>query len=220
MLSRRKTRQTAMKRCVIVGGAPIERYDRIKTYLDAESDYYVFCDCGLWHAEPLGIRPELIVGDFDSHKRPDTDTETIVLPTEKDDTDTAHAFEEAVRRGYREFLLIGMTGRRLDHTLGNVYLLVHAFELGLKAMIVDDCSEISVVGAEPVVIDDSMPYFSLINVTGRARGIYIEGAKYPLDGAEIRYDCQYGISNEVLPGGKASICVKDGLLLLVRDVEG
>lgn len=209
-----------MKRCVIVGGAPIERYDRIKSYLDKVNDYYIFCDCGLRHAEQLKVSPDLIVGDFDSHEEPDTDTETIVLPTEKDDTDTAHAFEVAVERGFSEFLLIGMTGRRLDHTLGNVYLLVHAFELGMKAMIVDDCSEISVVGSEPVVIDDSMPYFSLINVTGCARGIYISGAKYPLEDAEIRYDCQYGISNEVLPGGRASISVKDGLLLLIRDVEG
>ena len=209
-----------MKRCVIVGGAPIEKYDRIRSYLNPENDYYIFCDCGLRHAEPLGVRPDLIVGDFDSHEKPDSTAETIVLPTVKDDTDTVHALNEAIERGYKDYLLIGMTGRRLDHTLGNVYMLVHAFERGMNALMVDDYSEISVVSSKSVQIDDSQPFFSLINITGKARGIYIEGAKYPLNGAEIKYDYQYGVSNEVLPGQLATIRVEDGLLLLIRDAEG
>lgn len=208
-----------MKRCVIVGGAPIERYDRIKTYL-REDDYLIFCDCGLRHAEALGVKPDLIVGDFDSHARPETDTETIVLPTVKDDTDTVHALKEAISRGCTDFLLIGMTGRRLDHTLGNIYMLVYIYEKGLNALMVDDYSEISLVGSSPAEIDDSLPFFSLINITGKAKGIYIENAKYPLDNAEIRYDYQYGVSNEVLPGKLARIRVEDGLLLLIRDFEG
>lgn len=208
-----------MKRCVIVGGAPIERYDRIKTYL-REDDYLIFCDCGLRHAEALGVKPNLIVGDFDSHARPETDTETIVLPTVKDDTDTVHALKESISRGCTDFLLIGMTGRRLDHTLGNIYMLVYIYEKGLNALMVDDYSEISLVGSSPVEIDDSLPFFSLINITGKSKGIYIENAKYPLDNAEIRYDYQYGVSNEVLPGKLARIRVEDGLLLLIRDFEG
>lgn len=209
-----------MKRCVIAGGAPIEKYDRIRSYLNPENDYYIFCDCGLRHAEPLGVRPDLIVGDFDSHEKPDSTAETIVLPTVKDDTDTVHALNEAIERGYKDYLLIGMTGRRLDHTLGNVYMLVHAFERGMNALMVDDYSEISVVSSKSVQIDDSQPFFSLINITGKARGIYIDGAKYPLNGAEIKYDYQYGVSNEVLPGQLATIRVEDGLLLLIRDAEG
>ena len=209
-----------MKRCVIVGGAPIEKYERIRSYLNPKEDYYIFCDCGLRHAEPLSITPDLIVGDFDSYARPETTAETIVLPTVKDDTDTVHALNEAIERGYTDYLFIGMTGRRLDHTLGNVYMLVHAFEQGLNALMVDDYSEISVVADKPVQIDDSQPFFSLINITGRARGIYIDEAKYPLNGAEIKYDYQYGVSNEVLPGQTATVRVEDGLLLLIRDAEG
>lgn len=32
------------------------------------------------------MRPNLIVGEFDSHENPQLDVETIVLPCEKDDT--------------------------------------------------------------------------------------------------------------------------------------
>ena len=78
------------KRCVIVGGADIGNYDRIRERLRPE-DYVVFCDSGLKHLEALGVRPGLIVGDFDSHENPHMDVETIVLPCEKDDTDTVYA---------------------------------------------------------------------------------------------------------------------------------
>ena len=88
-----------MARCVIIGGAEIADYGRARGMLRGD-DFFICCDGGLNHAEGLGIRPDLIVGDFDSHERPDTDTETIVLPREKDDTDTVYAAREAVRRGF------------------------------------------------------------------------------------------------------------------------
>ena len=78
-----------MNRCVIVGGADIARYDQIKPQL-REEDFCILCDSALKHMEPLGIRPGLIVGDFDSHENPHLDVETIVLPCEKDDTDTMY----------------------------------------------------------------------------------------------------------------------------------
>ena len=53
-----------------------------------EDDVFVFCDCGLKHMEALGVKPDLIVGDFDSHDNPHMEAETIVLPRAKDDTDT------------------------------------------------------------------------------------------------------------------------------------
>ena len=41
-----------MKRCVIVGGANIERYDRIREKLCSD-DFFVCCDSGLRHCENL-----------------------------------------------------------------------------------------------------------------------------------------------------------------------
>ena len=65
-------------------------------------------------------------------------------------------------------------------------------------------------------MDDSFAYFSLLNITGVAKGITIENAKYPLVNAEITSEYQYGISNEVLQGNKAKIGVKKGELLLIK----
>ena len=204
------------KRCVIIGGADINNYDYIRTSF-TKDDFFIFCDSGLKHLEGLHVIPSLIVGDFDSHENPHMDVETIVLPCEKDDTDTVYAVKEAIKRGFHDFLIIGVIGARLDHTLGNVSILLYLDSLGLKGTIIDDYSDMELVSAQPVYISHQYPYFSLLNITGRAKGITIIDAKYPLDNAEITCEYQYGISNEVLPGKQAMVSVSDGKLLLIKD---
>lgn len=204
-----------MGRCVIVGGANINNYDFIREKLSAD-DYIIFCDSGLKHMENLRVQPSLIVGDFDSHENPQLDIETIVLPCKKDDTDTVYAVKEAIKRRYDNFLLIGVVGARLDHTLGNVSILVYLDSLGKKGCIIDDYSEIEIVSNGPAYIEDSYSFFSLLNISGTAKGITIENAKYPLDNAEITCEYQYGISNEVLKGHKAAIRITEGKLLLIK----
>lgn len=204
-----------MRRCVVIGGADIGRYDRIHSYLRAD-DFYICCDSGLKHREGLGIVPDLIVGDFDSYENPHVETETIVLPCEKDDTDTVFAVKEALSRGFQKFLLIGVIGGRLDHTLGNVSLLLMLHTQGKAAAAVDDYSEMEIVSNLPVQIGSQYAFFSLLNISGTAQGITIKNAKYPLRDAEITCDYQYGVSNEVLPGKTAEVSVKNGRLLLIK----
>ncbi len=204
-----------MKRCVIIGGADINNYDTVRKYL-SDTDFYIFCDSGLKHINELRVKPDLIVGDFDSHPNPNLDIETIVLPCEKDDTDTVFAAKEALKRGFDDFLLIGVSGARLDHTIGNVSILLMLNADGKKAILVDDYSEMEIVSSEPKYIRDSYKFFSLLNITGKAKGITIENAKYPLKNAEINCEYQYGISNEVLAGRTAKVTVKDGKLLLIK----
>ena len=205
-----------MKRCVIVGGAGINNYDYIRSRLYVD-DYIVFCDSGLRHLEPLQVKPSLIVGDFDSHDNPHLDVETIVLPCEKDDTDTVFAVKEAIKRGFDYFLLIGVVGARLDHTLGNVSILLYLDSIGKKGIVIDDYSEMEIVSNEPAYIEDSYAFFSLLNVSGTAKGITIENAKYLLNNAEITCEYQYGVSNEVLPGKTAKVSILEGKLLLIKD---
>ncbi len=204
-----------MSRCVIVGGGPIENYARVRAAL-RPGDRVVYCDGGLRHQAGLGAAPDLIVGDFDSCRDPGLDVETIRLPREKDDTDTVYAAKEALRRGWREFLLVGVFGGRLDHTLSNVSLLLALDSLGAKALAIDDLSEMEIVSRGPAYVEDRWPWFSLLAAAGPARGVTVTGAKYPLTEAEITPEYQYGVSNEPLPGGRAEISVREGRLLLVR----
>ncbi len=204
-----------MKKCVIVGGADIRDYGRIRELLTEEM-VFIFCDSGLRHLEALGRKPDLIVGDFDSHVNPHMDVETIVLPHVKDDTDTVFAVKEALRRGFEEFLLIGVVGGRLDHTLGNVAILLMLDSAGKKAVIADDYSDMEIVSRERALIPDRYPYFSLLNITGTAKGVTIRNALYPLSDAEITCEYPIGVSNEVLPGKTAEVTVKEGRLLIIK----
>ncbi len=204
-----------MKRCVIVGGAPIKSYEEIAGYL-RNDDFFLYCDCGLSHRKGLGFEPNLIIGDFDSYNMPDTDIETIVLPCEKDDTDTVFAVKEAVKRGFDDFIIIGVIGGRFDHTLGNIAILTMLKRLGKKALLIDDFSEMEIIGKDEALISDSYPYFSLIAINGKAEGVNIKDAKYPLENAEITPEYQYGVSNEVLKNKVASVSVQKGELLLIK----
>lgn len=204
-----------MSRCVIVGGAEIKNYPLVRQYIKP-NDFYVYCDSGLYHQQELGRTPNLIVGDFDSHPEPNSTIETIVLPREKDDTDTVFAVKEALSRGYDEFLLIGVIGNRLDHSLGNVSILLYLDSQGKKGSILDDYSEMKLISDTSVSVPDSFSFFSLLNISGTAKGVTIEDAKYPLQNAEITCEYQYGISNEVLPNKTAKISVQNGKLLLIK----
>lgn len=201
-------------RCVIVGGAKIRDYERARSYL-RDDDYVIYCDCGLSHMEGLGAKPSLIVGDFDSYDDPHLDVETITLPVAKDDTDTVYAMREGMKRGCKEFLLLGVIGSRLDHTLVNAYILTSLENRGCHGIIIDDHSEIETVSSMAEV-DDSYPFFSLVAMEGDARGVTIRNAKFEIEDAVIGPDYQYATSNEPLPGKTAEIIVKDGRLLLIR----
>ena len=208
-----------MSRCVIVAAGQILDYERAKSFLQP-GDFFIFCDDGLRHAESLGVTPSLIVGDFDSCNAElltkwSNRCETIRLPREKDDTDTLFAVKLAVERGFDDFLLLGAMGGRFDHALGNISILLYLHGLGKKAVLVDDYSQMQIVGKEPFYIEDSCSYFSVLTVAGNVSGVNIKNAKYPLENAKLAADFQLGISNEVLPGKTAEVSVEQGRILVV-----
>ena len=203
-----------MKRCVIIAGAEITNYNYIKTILN-DNDFYIFCDSGLMHKDKLSIVPDLIVGDFDSCANPNLNIETIVLPCEKDDTDAMFAVKTAIQRGFDDFLLLGVVGGRFDHSLVNISILTHLYEMGKTAKIIDDYSEMEFV-KNTTIIEDVFSYFSLIAIGGDVEGITIKNAKYTLQDGTITMGYQYGISNEVLKGEKSYVSLKKGLLLLIK----
>ena len=207
-----------MKRCVIVGAAGIGNYEKIKKSF-REDDFLIYCDGGLRHRKALGREPDLVVGDFDSSEKPDFKVETILLPHNKDDTDTVAAVREAVKRGFQDFLLIGVTGGRIDHTLGNLSILLMLDSAELKGTIVDDYSEMSIISYEPVTVEGPCKYFSLLNISGIAEGVTIRNALYNLEGGAISCEYPIGISNELVAGQPAEVTVGRGRLLLIKVTE-
>jgi hypothetical protein len=93
-------------------------------------DIIIAADGGYDSLVSRGYVPSILIGDFDSITSaiPNGIT-TVKHPKEKDETDMFLAYLEGVRLGYTEFVMLGATGGRLDHTYANLALLLYAKEM-------------------------------------------------------------------------------------------
>lgn len=128
------------RRAVILSAVPVST--ALCRYVQP-GDFVVACDAGYRNAERLDLRPDLIVGDFDSAPQPKTEHETIVLPHVKDDTDTQYAAHWLLEHGYDEITLLGaLGGARLEHTLANLATGLYLAKNGVNVLLANERSEL------------------------------------------------------------------------------
>ena len=203
-----------MKRCVIIGAVEI---DFPVSHLIKETDYVICADKGWQNALKRGIKPDMIVGDFDSSPYPETaDVSVTVLPVVKDDTDTFHIARYVVENGYTDVLMLGLIGgKRIEHTIANIQTLVYFADNRINATAMDRFSTLMVIKDGTVVLPDMREkFFSLFSMGDRAEGVTIKGAKYPLADYTVTNSFPIGVSNE-FSGETVEISVKNGSLLLI-----
>lgn len=173
----------------------------------------IAADGGLDTLVRLGERPDIIIGDFDSTSRPDSDC--IVLPHVKDDTDTLAAIRVGLERGCREFHIWGGTGgSRADHTAANLQCLVMLSKRGLKGYLHGESCVVTAVTDGIVSFDAShRGYISVFSASDISEGVALRGLLYPLEDASLTNDMPLGVSNE-FTGVPSSVGVKRGTLLI------
>lgn len=206
------------KRAVILSAVPVTtamaRYVR-------PGDFVVACDAGYRNAERLDLRPDLIVGDFDSAPQPKTEHETIVLPHVKDDTDTQYAARWLLEHGYDEILLLGaLGGARLEHTLSNLATGLYLAKNGVDVLLADERSELRflVPGRALTLHRRDWKYLSVFPMEGRLTGLSIRGTFYPLEDAALTADYPLGVSNEFTADTACLQCSGGtGVVVLTRD---
>ena len=206
-----------MKRCLIFGGGEMKDWRYIRRLI-REDDFIIAADGGYSHCTEMGIVPHLAMGDFDSYQGDvSKQCEILRFKKEKDDTDTMLAIKEAIARGYDELALLGMTGGRMDHSLGNIQALVYAVKQGVSAYLLEKDLWISAVAGERTIEVPRKDHavLSVFSMTDRCTGVTLENLKYCLDNGTITNDFPIGISNEFLPDQNARISVKEGTLLLI-----
>jgi len=201
-----------MNRCIIVGAgeffftcAPSPR----------PGDLLIAADGGYQYLKALGLRPDLLVADFDSltRKAPD-DIPLMRFPSEKDDTDTGLAITEGIRRGFTEFHLYGGTGGRADHTFANYQALISLARRGMRGFLFGNGWAATAVCSSDLSLKPlAGGTVSVFAVDNRCDGVSIEGLKYSLENVSLTNDYPLGVSNE-LCGQPAHITVKNGTLLI------
>ena len=207
-----------MNRCVILSAGPVEDCSLLRPLL-REDDWIIAADGGERLARDLGIQPNLLVADFDSSIPPETagELEIVRLPAEKDWTDTLAAAMLALERGYREFLLLGCTGGRLDHTVANFAVLLYLLRHGAAAVLADEQNTLRLFHPGSSQIPKLPGWkLSLFPYGGDVEGITVKNVRYPLEKARLSPDYPLGVSNEFLDRGAepAEITFDKGVLMV------
>ena len=178
-------------------------------------DFVIAADGGYQALSAIGIRPNLLVGDFDSLAVRPLDVPTRTFPTEKDDTDMGIAIAEGWARGYRDFAFYGAGGGRMDHFMANLQLMGGVCKRGATARMV--CPGLDVYaltnGTLPLPSREVGTVVSVFCHGERAEGVTLKGLKYPLTRALLTCDHPLGVSNEYA-GEYPSVTVERGTLLI------
>lgn len=199
-----------MGRCIIVGAG-----DFNTKLLQVEADDYVIAaDGGYEHLRKERIKPDILIGDMDSIHKKVSDISVIELPCEKDDTDTLAAIRMGLEKGYREFLLHGMLGGRVDHTLANIQCLLFLKKNGAHGVLYGKDSYIQLLQNEKLEFPETMQgMISVFSLSEESTGVSEKGLKYTLEDTTLSQCFPVGISNEFI-GKPSSISVREGTLII------
>lgn len=101
--------------------------------------FVVCCDGAANSYIAWGKVPAAIVGDCDSlsAKIKEKYSNIIHIQTEQDTNDLSKAFYFCLSLGKKDIVILGATGKREDHTLGNISLLVKFMEEAQVVMLTD-----------------------------------------------------------------------------------
>lgn len=208
-----------MKHILILVNGDYGDYQFCKTI--EQYDEIICADNGMRHARALGIKPDLIVGDFDSACHQDLQyfkdlgVKIETFNPHKDATDTQLAIERAISRGAQKITIWGGVGTRLDHSLGNVQLLYKLLLLGIEGELVNPYNSVKLGQGKVTLQGKKGNLVSLLPFAGDVHGITTMHLEYPLDNADITLGNSLGISN-VMCEDEAMIIIKEGILLIIK----
>ncbi len=215
-----------MKKALIVSGGNIKEKFLNQIFSETKFDIIIASDSGLEILDNCNVKPNYIIGDFDSVNtkilNKYTKNKEIVikkLKPEKDYTDTHMALKLAINLKSTEVVILGAIGTRIDHTISNINILKEALEKNIKCQIIDEKNQIELVNTKTILKKDkTYKYISLIPLTTKAEGITLKGFKYPLKDDILEVGQSIGVSNEQILD-IAEINIKKGILILIKSKD-
>ncbi len=172
-------------------------------------------DRGAYLAICEGLSLRCAIGDFDSVSAEElacikAHCPIEKLPTHKDETDSEKGILYAQAQGYQTIILYGGLGGRMDHTLANLYLVMHR---DWNVILMDDHHIICKLKKGTYEIPKRFTYLSFLALEPTT--ITECGVAYPLQKRKITpYDI-YTISNEI-SDSHATITIHEGSVLMIQ----
>ena len=186
-------------RYLIVCGGKIDKEFGLNELKTDGIDAIIAADSGMDFLYENGVTPDIIVGDFDSA--------------------TTKALEFFERNGQTEIVMLGATGSRIDHVLGNISLLGIGLESGTDISIIDTNNRIRMAD-KPVTIEKSAQYgrfVSLIALTDDNE-VSLKGFKYPVTDYSFDRFTSLCISNEIVDD-HALIDIHRGKFIIIESKD-
>jgi thiamine pyrophosphokinase len=166
--------------------------------LARQCNFTVAADGGANIARKLGLTPDLIIGDLDSITRATRrffSSTTVIRVARQDNTDLEKALDHIVTMpSLGEVVIIGATGHRLDHTIGNLVVLSQ-YVRRLRPVACGDGWHAFPVRSGEKIHASVGTTVSLVPLND-CRGVTLKGLKYPLRDAPLRAG-QVAVSNLV-----------------------
>lgn len=174
-----------------------------------QAPYVVCCDGAANEYIRQGFIPDAIIGDGDSIS-PEIRERFAPLfhsITDQETNDQTKAIRFLHALGKRRILIIGATGRREDHTLGNISLLMEYHQAGIDVRMITDYGLFTPANGTQTFSSHAGQQVSLFNFG--AQGLQAEGLVYPLSD----FTCWWqGTLNEAI-GNEFTIKAKGNYLL-------
>ncbi len=167
------------------------------------------CDCGLGDFDTVS---QDILARFQENAK----TRLYAFPPEKDETDAELAVQFAVKQKPDVIWIVGATGGRIDHMLGNLELLRMPLQAGIECEIVDQQNRIRLID-RPTVLEkmENWKYVSFLSYTDQTQGITLNGFAYNVANFTLKKGSTRCISNEICDE-KATVSFTSGMLYCIR----
>lgn len=186
------------------------------------SPYVIVLDSAIERVIDLGIKVDVLLGDFDRgfdpeyYKTKQYPLEIVHTP-DQNKTDLEKAFEFLIDKGHKAVNVIWATGKRADHTITNITNIIK-YKDQLKIVIIDDHSKIFLLPKkfEKWYTKDSI--LSLIPI-GDVSGIHSENLFYPLKNDTLTLGFRTGSSNHAAADGMVIVTHETGNLLLIESFD-
>ena len=149
----------------------------------------ICCDGAVAKALQHGLNPDAIVGDFDS-----IPSELLALfkdrlhfAPDQNINDLKKSFDYCASQGWKNIVILGATGLREDHTIGNISRLIEFSRVVPQVKIVTDTGEFRVATVSGMTINTEAKKQISIFSFNPFQKITSHGLKYPLDQLQLRY---------------------------------
>lgn len=146
-----------------------------------DADMIICCDGAAEKLVANGLEPGIIIGDLDSvsPELKERYGNILVHDTDQDTNDLTKAVNWCVSVGIREVTILGATGIREDHTLGNISLLAD-YSTRIDAVILTDTGSFRVYDRSVTIDSHPGQQVSLFSIDPSLKATS-SGLKYPLD---------------------------------------